>query len=110
LILHHPRLASLFKAEFEKRWSELTVGVRQPEAQVAVVSPNPTSEMLQIQALQSAIVGVKVLDVLGREVLTVWPDDRSETVQILVSNLKSGSYIALIQTQDAVGTVPFQKI
>lgn len=107
LVIHSPAIALLYKAEFERRWTENLTPVRTPVQANVSVYPNPAQSRLFIQG---PVKGrVSVLDSTGREWL--YEIVHSQGLTILdISALPPGSYIAQIKTGNAITAVPFQKI
>lgn len=71
------------------------------------VYPNPSQEVWNIKVNTTIINSIKVLDVLGKQVLTLAPD--SSEVTINASSLKSGLYFAQINTDNGTSSVKLIK-
>ncbi|WP_298492654.1 T9SS type A sorting domain-containing protein [uncultured Algibacter sp.] len=71
------------------------------------IYPNPTINVWNIKADNININSVKVLDVLGKQVLTFTPD--ASEVVIDGSTLKSGIYFAQIKTDNGTSSVKLIK-
>lgn len=116
LILHDPILAVLFKAEFEKRWSEFpsspTINL-QPSAinhQQFAIFPNPASDFLELQDLPERVVVFWVKNSLGQTVFLQHFDNGKTPSPLNVSSLKPGQYFLTVVSTHALASVPFQKI
>jgi len=108
LVIHDANIATLFKAEFEKRWSENTTSTVQPNRNTGVyISPNPAGNETFVKGLVRGSVSVR--DVSGKEWLYEIMHS-SGTTRLDAGILPPGSYFASIQTPDGVVTLPFQKI
>jgi phosphatidylserine/phosphatidylglycerophosphate/cardiolipin synthase-like enzyme len=109
LIIHDYRVASLFKAEFEKRRQELVVGVSTPGDLSMPLYPNPATERLYWHwpAPWSA-AELTVSDMLGKPVLHLSADLSVNSLDI--SMLPSGLYAFTLRSEYGFFCVPFQKI
>jgi hypothetical protein len=110
LVLHDERLASLFKAEFEKRWQENAVSIASVEQPVVQISPNPVIDYFTLQNTDAVVQQWEVQDMLGRVVAAGIPDEATLRVSVGVASLKPGHYVAFIRTLYDVRALPFQKI
>lgn len=108
LIIHDAKIATLYKAEFEKRWSETTTSTAQPSTAPSIqLVPNPTdNEMLVIGPVQGTVT---VRDTSGKEWLYELMHSGG-TTRLRLEGLPTGSYFATIKTPDGLVTLPFQKI
>lgn len=109
LIIHDYKLASLYKAEFERRWQEVTVSTRAPEGLVLHISPNPVADVLYWQTAEDVQL-IRVQNVLGQVVQEVQPEPGTHTNALNVSALNRGSYFVTMRSSHGVSTVSFQKI
>jgi len=107
LIIHDANLATLFQAEFEKRWSENTSVTRAVHPLSAyTLTPNPSHTEL---FLHGPVRGhVRILDSAGREYLFEILHG-SGTTRLELGALPMGPYFVVIQTPDGLSTLPFQK-
>ena len=110
LVILDFRLASLFKAEFEKRWQENSVATFSATQREIQLTPNPVEDQLNLQTTTAFVEQVVVRDMLGRVVFSRTVDGASGTVSIGVTSLSPGQYVAFIQTLYEVRAIPFQKI
>lgn len=115
LILHHPALAALYKAEFEKRWGEFPVSsstappVFTQGLSTFSVFPNPATDVLELRDLPNEAGMVWVKDVLGQLMFSA-KTAAGKPLQLNVGNLKPGHYFVTFATAHAHATVSFQKI
>jgi len=105
LILHDADIATLYKAEFERRWAEVSVSTRLPVSQQVKIFPNPVSNILTFQFEPTASSFIWVKNVLGATVLQT-----IGTSSLNVRSLSPGFYFAVIETRHGISTVSFQKI
>ncbi|MFK7785674.1 MAG: T9SS type A sorting domain-containing protein [Crocinitomicaceae bacterium] len=78
------------------------------------VFPNPTSDVLNLsfQNLGKEVVGISLTDIHGRRIKTIFSDEDSQDLveyQVDVSNLESGVYFMIIQSNTAQITKRFVK-
>ncbi len=109
LILHDPALASLYKAEFEKRWGEFPSGVQNIQNQSFQVFPNPTADFLELRELPDSEGTFWVKNALG-QVLISGSQSFGQQARLHVSGLAPGQYFVTFVSAHALATVPFQKI
>jgi len=115
LILHHPALAALFKAEFEKRWGEFPASSSTTQAAFAQgmpsfsVFPNPATDVLELRELPNEAGVVWVKDVFGRLVIST-RQEAGRPLQLNVGSLIPGQYFVTFVGAHAHATVSFQKI
>ncbi len=109
LIVHDADIALLYKAEFERRWSEVTVSTTVPVFQRVVAFPNPVSDVLQLQFESPLSGNISVKNMLGTTVLQTTADGTGIS-SLHVGSLTPGFYFAVIETQHGISTVSFQKI
>lgn len=109
LFIHDADIATLYKAEFERRWSENSVSTTAPLIRQVKVFPNPASDILQIQSGDSAGGHILVKNILGATVLQTVADD-SGISSLNTGRLSPGFYFAVIETRHGIATVSFQKI
>ncbi|MBC7774077.1 MAG: phospholipase, partial [Phycisphaerae bacterium] len=109
LVLHDPALASLFKAEFEKRWGEFPSSVQTLQNQSLSIYPNPTSGFLEMRGLPEAEGIFCIKNLLGQ---VVFSESRGAKMQssLHLEGLEPGQYIVTFVSKHAVTSVPFQKI
>lgn len=108
LIIHDPKIATLYRAEFEKRWSETTTSTAQPDKTSPVqLVPNPAdNEMLVLGPTRGTVT---VRDTAGKEWLYELMHS-SGTTRLRLEGIPTGTYFATIKTPDGLITLPFQKI
>ncbi len=108
LIIHDKNIATLYKAEFEKRWSENTTSTTQPDAaQTVQLTPNPAENEIFVNGPTQGSVTVR--DTSGKE----WLYELlhiSGTTRLRLEALPAGNYFATIKTPDGLIALPFQKI
>ena len=109
LLIHDAGIALLYKAEFEKRWSETVTATQTPEFLSVSAFPNPVSDVLQLQfgSVQDAEISVR--DLLGKTVLQTSVSGAYNT-NLVVGNLLPGFYFAVIESHHGLATVSFQKL
>ena len=109
LVIHDAGIALLYKAEFEKRWSETVTATQAPAFRQVSAFPNPVSDVLQLQfgSVQDAEISVR--DLLGKTVLQTSVAGRNQ-VALAVENLLPGFYFAVIESRHGLATVSFQKL
>jgi phosphatidylserine/phosphatidylglycerophosphate/cardiolipin synthase-like enzyme len=110
LVLHHPALAALYKAEFEKRWAELpSVGVSRPENPLSVF-PNPAENNLSVRGLPAAEGVWLIKNSLGQVIHHERCMSFDGTAQLSLERLPAGPYfLTLVHAHGVVG-ISFQKI
>lgn len=108
LVIHDAGIALLYKAEFEKRWSETVTATQAPAFRQVSAFPNPVSDVLQLQfgSVQDAEISVR--DLLGKTVLQTSVAGRNQ-VALAVENLLPGFYFAVIESRHGLATVSFRK-
>lgn len=106
VVIHDYRVASLFSSEFWQRWQELTVPVYSPDIQYLQVWPNPVADRIFFGAGSTGVSGYVVI----RDALGITRLEQEANSSLDVSHLPAGIYFFTIQTDDGVGTVPFQKL
>jgi phosphatidylserine/phosphatidylglycerophosphate/cardiolipin synthase-like enzyme len=109
LVIHDQALATLFRAEFERRWSELSVATQTPERQVFKIFPNPVSDFLELRDLPDSEGVVLVKNALG-QVLFSEPLDGRAASRLNVVGCLPGQYFVTIVGSHGLATLPFQKI
>lgn len=108
LIIHDASIATLYKAEFEKRWSESTSTTTQPSTTPAVqLTPNPAENEIFVSGPAQGSVTVR--DTSGKEWLYELLHS-SGTTRLRLESLPAGNYFASIKTPDGLIALPFQKI
>jgi len=108
LVLHSADLATLYKAEFEQRWTENNLSATTLPAKLKVgLYPNPVAGKLFLEV--AGLGALTVRDGLGRACLQERLQDSGLT-RLDVSGLAPGFYYVIIRTTDGLATVPFQKI
>ena len=111
LVFHHPVLAALYKAEFEKRWSEFppsrTIDPAAPNP--FSVYPNPGTDFLELSNLTASEGVFWVKNPLGQllESVTSVP---GQPTRINISDLRSGQYFITFVSAHVIACIPFQKI
>ncbi|MGS2726455.1 T9SS type A sorting domain-containing protein [Psychroserpens sp. BH13MA-6] len=83
-----------------------TLSANEVAASEFSIYPNPTSQVWNIKAT-SPVSSVKVFDVLGKQVIS--KQVNSDQVTIDATALKTGVYIARIQSEDAIKTFKLVK-
>ncbi|KAB1154991.1 T9SS type A sorting domain-containing protein [Flavobacterium luteum] len=71
------------------------------------VSPNPTTNNWNFTTVNDSIESIQILDVLGKNVMTVSP--RSNTANVDASSLTRGIYFAKVATAKATQTLKLMK-
>ena len=112
LVLHHPVLATLFKAEFEKRWGEFPSSVfphRSPGEGGLSSYPNPASDYLELRGLPEVEGVFWIKNSLGQVLLS---ENRGTGTlsRLNIAGLKPGQYFLTFVSAYAVASVSFQKI
>ena len=109
LVLHDPVLATLFKAEFEKRWGEFPVSVQSVSTVAVKAFPNPTAGLLELRGLPEEAGILWVKNALGQVLIT---ENRSAgaSFSLDVTALKAGQYHITFASANAAISIPFQKI
>lgn len=107
LIIHDADIATLYKAEFERRWVENTTSTKAPSGPSFQVFPNPATTSI---AITGGMQGkVSICDATGKEYLYDLLHS-SGTTSLSVAQLPVGQYFAIIRTNHGTTTVPFQKV
>lgn len=73
------------------------------------VSPNPASNVLNIQLSKGSIEACCLVDYTGKVIRTVQPSSRSTTLQLNVLELPSGVYTLLVQTEEGTEAIRWIK-
>ena len=110
LIIHDYRLASLYKAEFEKRWQENTVPTISPQHQAVKLFPNPVHDYMTMSTDDDFVQEVTIKNVLGETVFFQQMTQAFFANTLHLSALPIGQYFVQIRTKHAFTSVPFQKI
>lgn len=111
LIIHDPVLAALFKAEFEKQWGEFSTGIVADEmTQSFSIWPNPCTEYLHLQGFPEQTGTLWVKNTLGQLVLTEKSYLDGGQYQLMLGSLPAGQYYLSFMSENALRTVPFQKL
>jgi len=110
LVLHDARLASLFKAEFEKRWKDAFVSVFTPNTGQLKLFPNPATDVIYAQLASGIAQEITNRNVLGELVFSETYETGATNKTLNISALPSGQYFAFIRTQHEFFALPFQKI
>ena len=109
LILHHPALATLYKAEFEKRWGEFLSGVGMLAHPKLNLFPNPAADWLELADFPEELGVIQVKNTLGQIVYS--ENTRAQTSHRLnLSGLDAGQYFVTYISAHALASVSFQKI
>jgi len=109
LVLHHPILATLFKAEFEKRWGEFPSSVFSHQSEGLSIFPNPASEFLELRGLPEEEGVIWIKNALGQVLLSEnWVTGIQSSFNI--AGLKPGQYFLTFVSAHAIASVSFQKI
>ncbi len=109
LILHDPILATLYKAEFEKRWGEFPTSVQTLGNPVLEVFPNPTTGWLELRGLPETFGTILVKNTLGQVLISENHDFENQS-RLNVSGLNPGQYFVTFISAHAVASISFQKI
>ena len=112
LVLHDERLAYLYQAEFEQRWSETTTATQEPNPLGAVLFPNPTAEGAITLRLKDAEIGagvVRIWDLWGH-LLTTEQVSGASSIRIPVSQWPTGTYWLTLTTDRGSAAFSFQTI
>jgi phosphatidylserine/phosphatidylglycerophosphate/cardiolipin synthase-like enzyme len=110
LIIENYRLASLFKAEFEKRWLENTVSTGSLTSRAVELFPNPTSTSFILRAPTDMHTSFLGQNILGQSFPLSASILDEGSWQVEVAGLASGYYLLFFQTNHERFAVPFQKI
>ncbi|HLP93953.1 MAG TPA: phospholipase D-like domain-containing protein [Saprospiraceae bacterium] len=109
LIIHDPAIAALFKAEFEKRWGSFPVAVHQGFAPAPRVYPNPASQKIRIEGLDSQEFSWIVSNTLGQQVMQgSWTS--TDITELNLGTLLPGQYWITVISSYGVTSIPIQKI
>ncbi len=111
LILHDADLATLFKAEFERRWAE-SGGVTHagtPAAGRIRLFPNPAADFLLVETGSQPAAIFFVKDILGKTVLSAEATGGGLN-RLNIANLPPGMYFVVAGSPYGPVTLPFQKI
>jgi phosphatidylserine/phosphatidylglycerophosphate/cardiolipin synthase-like enzyme len=115
LVIYDAVLATLFKAEFERRWAEQNPAATAAPARRAIkVFPNPATDFLTLEgaggAFPDGLLRVEVRSPLGPA--AAFPVMAGAvSLRLPVKHLPAGIYIAILYFEDGQFTaVPFQKI
>jgi len=111
LVLHHPVLAALYKAEFEKRWGEFPPSrtIDPSDSNPFSVYPNPGSDFLELIHYTETEGVFWVKNTFGQLLQSV-SSVPGQPARLNVSELKSGQYFITFVSAHVIATIPFQKI
>ncbi|MCC6461958.1 MAG: T9SS type A sorting domain-containing protein [Saprospiraceae bacterium] len=111
LILHDERLAFLYQAEFEARWSETTTGAQEEQRLDVDLFPNPAIEVITLRLNDFADWGgvVEIRDLWGRLLQTETLASTS-TIRIPVAQWPAGTYLLTLITDRGSAAFSFQTI
>lgn len=109
LILHDPKVAALFKAEFEKRWGDLVVPVHEVDNQGFEVFPNPVSDQLTVRNLPASEGLVSVYNTLGQSVFQGGLQGENG-LRLNTATWAPGQYFILFNHAGGVARLSFQKL
>lgn len=107
LIIHDANMATLYRAEFEQRWSENITSVETIGEQLFELYPNPVTTEIYLKHKEKGMI--TIMDVLGRIQLEAQMD-QSGFFPIAVQHLPAGTYFVFLQTDHGFARLPFQKI
>ena len=110
LIIHDYELASLYKAEFEQRWQELTVQNKEANYSGMQLYPNPAIDVLTIKVKEQNIELIQIRDVLGNILISQSLNESTTFQTIHIEQLPAGTYLICVISQHGLSTLPFQKI
>ena len=86
------------------------LGVEEPGSTSITVFPNPANEWIRISGLKSdRTFSIRVLNVLGIEVMSEYFESKTESSIINLSELKPGIYFLTVQTSSITSTIKFVK-
>ena len=110
LIIHDSDIATLFQAEFERRWLETGTSTHTEFLQDVEVYPNPVQNQLFLRHRGASDWNgtVKLRDVHGREVFR--GNIAGPTATIDLHHLPAGSYFVYLITNRGISTFPIQTI
>lgn len=109
LIIHDPALATLFKAEFEKRWGDFPVATHNGMPITLTVFPNPSAGHVHIFGMNHPSGKWQVSNTLGQPMLLgQWT--MGNTLELDLGTLPTGFYIITLHSEDGVTGIPIQKI
>ncbi|MBK6930677.1 MAG: T9SS type A sorting domain-containing protein [Saprospirales bacterium] len=108
LILHDANLATLFQAEFERRWGETGASVAEIAGTAFDVYPNPASDRLLIRCRDGGHPSgaFEIRDMGGRPVLSGVFSGSGTRIQ-LPDALPAGAYVLVLQAAGGVVAVRF---
>ncbi|MFN0176319.1 MAG: phospholipase D-like domain-containing protein [Saprospiraceae bacterium] len=111
LVLHHPVIATLFKAEFEKRWGEFPSSVFSHHGSGLSIFPNPASDFLVLRGLPDEEGVFWIKNSLGQVLLSENRGTETQSsLNIAIAGLKPGQYFLTFVSDHAIASIPFQKI
>lgn len=73
------------------------------------VSPNPATDVLNVQLTSGTIQACRLIDFTGKEIRVAQPVYHSSAVQLSVSSLPAGVYTLLVQTKQGIEAVRWVK-
>lgn len=109
LLIRDARIAQLYKAEFERRWTEITTATQTPSPDAPTLSPNPVTEVLQLRFEAPAMRQLTTYNALGMPVLHLLAQNVSG-IDLPVGHLPPGFYFVMVESAHGYTSVPFQKI
>jgi phosphatidylserine/phosphatidylglycerophosphate/cardiolipin synthase-like enzyme len=113
LIFYDPDIALLFKAEFNRRWTENLSSTSSPAGSQWHLYPNPLSERLNIEAGISTppnLLLFEIWDMTGRMLARVQAPESDTRIELDFQNFPPGNYILKLIAQDGVAAFSVQKI
>lgn len=111
LILHDPDIATLFQAEFERRWTETTTSTAAPGQEPFEIFPNPVSGHLTVRHGETGSWSgqAEIWDNTGRLCISA-PVQGAPAAVVPIDPLPPGFYFLKITTDRGVSTLPFQAL
>lgn len=110
LVIHDANLATLFQAEFERRWLETGTATQDAAEQLFEAYPNPVRDQLFLRRRDGNQWSgtIEIRDVFGRR-LSV-QDMEGQVGIIDFKNLANGNYFISLIAKSGIYSLPLQKV
>ena len=110
LIIHDPAIATLFQAEFERRWAELGTATQEPAGMHFEVFPNPTTGHLTVRKNSTDFWSghYEIHTASGQLVDSGFYAGTGAVISL--SALPQGNYIVSLKTEYGIAAFPIQAL
>ncbi|MBK8967750.1 MAG: T9SS type A sorting domain-containing protein [Lewinellaceae bacterium] len=110
LIIHDPAIATLFQAEFERRWAEMGTATQELAGVRFEIFPNPTTDHVVVRKNSTGFWSgdYEIYSVSGRLVGSGFYTGAGAVISL--SALPQGSYIISLKTAHGIAAFPVQTL